>query len=775
MQTVGADLLRESHGKRMDDILMLLGDMSSWYQTDENEEAQTKSKAFTELREKLMTGEYTIVMVGEFSAGKSTLLNALMGENLLPAYTNETTATVNFLRHAEQATQGEKGCVHYSDEQKRFLERVDYDTIQQYVSTRGENVVSSVAHLDLFLDSEFLRDNVTLIDSPGLNGVAEGHANITNDQILESHACIFVFNATQPGSKSNFEFLANLKSNVGTILFVLNRIDEINASEGDSPESVIAKIQESYQKFFPDNECPEIWPLAAKPALVARSKTTVEYRNKTEFHDEDKSLLLASSRIQGFETRLMEFLTKGEKTKRQALEPVTRTLEVGNRSKADIEKEIDLLTKADDTGELEKNIIAVQDAIKNCEKELQSCYADVSSKVRVGLRDVVEAIDADIIHYTERVISDINSYDNLDDLNDYLNNITSEYSRYVKSRLSNYDATLRNNIIDQVFCNYQAFAERIQKGFGDDSSLVIAVELHTKEYTFQAGLATMEQQEDEMKQQLELLRRKEEEAKKDNLSAQMYRKKQEKIEKQLSELTDRHNEITDRIMPTIVQTTKREERTKTAKEKGIVGCVGELFTGEKTKIVDVLVTDDLAFRAESAQRDADLQSVQAEKIKLEYQLDDSAEETLVLSHEALTRKQANLDRLEEKYLELIKENREKFQNKYHARLQKARIELRNTLDDKTEEVIGEVKKILRNQEKKYAGIVNSVIMANLKQDLLDQQKKQENLQLRLHSSEQERDERIATLTERFNQLDVILNRALSLKNELEGLHIEDVS
>lgn len=40
--------------------------------------------------------EFTIVLVGEFSSGKSTFLNALMGEKILPSFSNETTATVNF-------------------------------------------------------------------------------------------------------------------------------------------------------------------------------------------------------------------------------------------------------------------------------------------------------------------------------------------------------------------------------------------------------------------------------------------------------------------------------------------------------------------------------------------------------------------------------------------------------------------------------------------------------------------------------------------------------
>ena len=212
MQDSNAVQLRETHSKRIEDILNLLNDIAAWYQEDEDNNTQVQSRAFMELAENVRTGEYSIVMVGEFSTGKSTILNALMGERLLPSFKSETTATVNFLRHTERAGQTEKGRVFYTDGSIQTLESADFDAVQQYVSTRGQDVANKVAHLDLYLDSAFLRDNVTLVDSPGLNGVAEGHKDITQEQILKSHACIFVFSSDHPGSKSDFEFLFNIKS-----------------------------------------------------------------------------------------------------------------------------------------------------------------------------------------------------------------------------------------------------------------------------------------------------------------------------------------------------------------------------------------------------------------------------------------------------------------------------------------------------------------------------------------------------------------------------------
>lgn len=59
---------------------------------EEKEEYEKVKKAITGQRENLEKDEFSIVLVGEFSAGKSTFLNALMGERLLPSFSSETTA-----------------------------------------------------------------------------------------------------------------------------------------------------------------------------------------------------------------------------------------------------------------------------------------------------------------------------------------------------------------------------------------------------------------------------------------------------------------------------------------------------------------------------------------------------------------------------------------------------------------------------------------------------------------------------------------------------------
>src|SRR5690606_12357267 len=100
--------------------------------------------------------------------------------------------------------------------------------IEKFVSTSSTtDVVNEVEYVNLFLDSPYLEKGVMLVDSPGLNGVAVGHQEVTENQIEKSHACIFMFNSTQPGKRSDFEVLSQLTKKFNTIILVLNQIDKI--------------------------------------------------------------------------------------------------------------------------------------------------------------------------------------------------------------------------------------------------------------------------------------------------------------------------------------------------------------------------------------------------------------------------------------------------------------------------------------------------------------------------------------------------------------------
>jgi len=317
----------QDHNLIKESVINLLGEAKDTFVAHFINEKESNVNAFEELIEKTRNGRFSIIVVGEFSAGKSTFLNAIMREKYLDSFSSETTANINFLKSVKDSPSGNPMIrVNYKDGRCETSDDVSFENIQKYVSTKGVDVAATIESVEIFLDSPFLNDGVDLVDSPGLNGVKELHADITKSQMKASHAAIFMFRATQPGSKSDFQTLIDLKKSCKSIIVVLNRIDEAAKQGEETVEDIVNKLKNSFKTMFPNEKIPEVWPISAYKALVARSKMALDYNERTTHSDDEKKHYLETSLIEPFENRLMRYITKGEKAKNELLSPVEKVI-----------------------------------------------------------------------------------------------------------------------------------------------------------------------------------------------------------------------------------------------------------------------------------------------------------------------------------------------------------------------------------------------------------------------------------------------------------------
>ena len=725
---------------------------------------KTKEEDFEKLKENLENGEFSIVVVGEFSAGKSTLLNALMGQRILPSFTNETTATVNFLRHKDRAINGEVGRVYYRDGEEEELRDLSLATINEYVSTKGDEVANKVEHLDLYLDSKFLEDGVTLVDSPGLNGVADGHREITEQQILKSNASIFLFNSDHPGSKTDFEFLYDLQKKVKTIIFVLNKIDNIKEEEGETVESVIESLKSNYRKQFPDiKTVPEIWPVAAFKALEAR--TVPEKAGQEEI-----------SRLKPFEERLLKFLTCGEKAHQQLISPVERVISVLNETKSNYEEDLKLLAGRQDTEELENKISEVQEIVGNLSNKIKKSKNNVSNAVSNSSKEIIEELEAQISKLQDRKLEEIDQFEDLDELLEYLDKFEKEFLRKVKSIAMEGEENLKEKIKTVVNMNYADTVDEVNNQLMQSNSSInldIKNHLNTDVEIYEVGLNEMDEKVHALEEELKQIEENANLAEEDYIREKELARRKTKLDEEIESLKEAQTIISNRMIPEIKRYTKdvqsREHRG------GILGMAGYALFGGKLTTHQELKEDRTAHDREEKRKNEELQQNKEEIKKKETRIEEYGEINVELKELHFLREKAKIEQKNEEIAKVKQESINKIDKGYKKQIRKCKRELRRFCDDITDELIPAVRKELKEEQDIYVNIVMNIVEANIRTEMKQKEERLKNLQEQLASSENEKNQQIQDLNEKIVWIDTILDESVDIEMELESEEIDTIS
>jgi len=186
-------------------------------------------------------GRFFVACVGQFKRGKSTLLDALVEEEILPTGVVPVTTVPTVLRYGAQRT-------------ARVLIDGQWKTIRpedlaQYVSEElnPENK-KRVEGVEAFLTSPLLASGMCLVDTPGIGSVFAGNTEATKDFIPQIDAAILVVGADPPISGEEAALVEAVAANVDRIVIVLNKIDRVSPAERQQAAAFAAKVLEGRLK-----------------------------------------------------------------------------------------------------------------------------------------------------------------------------------------------------------------------------------------------------------------------------------------------------------------------------------------------------------------------------------------------------------------------------------------------------------------------------------------------------------------------------------------------
>jgi GTPase SAR1 family protein len=174
---------------------------------------------------KLSTNEFYLVVLGQFKRGKTTFINALLGEEFLPAGILPLTAIVTFIRYGET----KRAEVVFND---RHRQQIDVSETRNYISEQeNPNNKLSVRYVEVFHPSPFLKNGIVLIDTPGIGSTAVHNTAMAKEFIPHVDAAVVVTAVDPIITQVEYEFLAELRETVRRFFFILNKVDTLSEQE----------------------------------------------------------------------------------------------------------------------------------------------------------------------------------------------------------------------------------------------------------------------------------------------------------------------------------------------------------------------------------------------------------------------------------------------------------------------------------------------------------------------------------------------------------------
>ena len=167
----------------------------------------------------------SILFCGEFKRGKSSLINAIIGDEICPTDIGIATAVVTRIMYG----QTKKAVRYYGNllegENALKKEEIAWDDIQKY--TVGDVIeIGSTVQMDLYYPSEFLKEGLVVIDTPGIGGLDPRHANLTAMALPYADIAVFITDASEPVTESELKFYEKkVASRVKSTIVLINKSD----------------------------------------------------------------------------------------------------------------------------------------------------------------------------------------------------------------------------------------------------------------------------------------------------------------------------------------------------------------------------------------------------------------------------------------------------------------------------------------------------------------------------------------------------------------------
>lgn len=243
--------------------------------------AELKDKKIIQAFEKAKDSKFEINVVATMSSGKSTLINALLGQQLMPAANEATTATIVKIIDTDQD--------HFSaiayDKSGQIVKKLDNVTLEDMQALNADVKVSTIEIKGKIPCVSSVGMKLVLVDTPGPNNSRDkSHEEMTYKMIADSDKSLvlYVMNGQQLGINDEKIFLDYVcqsmkdggKKARERFIFAVNKMDAFSPDPQDDGPECITKALDNVKAGLEDREIynPNIFPVCSLPALQKRAE-----------------------------------------------------------------------------------------------------------------------------------------------------------------------------------------------------------------------------------------------------------------------------------------------------------------------------------------------------------------------------------------------------------------------------------------------------------------------------------------------------------------------
>ncbi len=412
-----------------------------------------EKRSIEELKERLTQGRYHLAVLGQFKRGKSTFLNALIGEDILPSSIVPLTSIPTFIRYHSSAML----VIRFNEnrEEKSFS-AVNIQEAKEILSsfvTEDSNPRNKLGVLEaeLFYPSDVLSKGVVFIDTPGIGSTFRHNTEATLNFLPQCDAALFLVSHDPPITEVEVDFLKEVKKKISRLFFVLNKNDYLDEQERQTALAFLKRVLREQAGFDTDID---VVCVSARNGLKAKVN-----------HD---SALWDISGMESVRSHLIDFCAREKMTALSEaislkaidiLENITMRFQLMSSSLQmpleDLEKRLAVFTEKVD--EIDQTTIEAKDILKGDKGRM---YQRLGKKISI--------LDKQSREYLNRILTEtVHIHDNPDinenKLQDALSDVIPGYFEHEFGKMMSFAKKERDQIFEKHQQRIESLIDSIRK------------------------------------------------------------------------------------------------------------------------------------------------------------------------------------------------------------------------------------------------------------------------------------------------------------------------